>query len=85
MKTHFLLLAGISLAVAGCATNDPHLGYHMALVKQQQTYNPNASHENLAVVPEGNGERMEDVYNIYTGKKAETLQGTTSRVITGFD
>lgn len=83
MKVYCLLLAGAAVLSAGCV-NDPRLGHHMASVKQQQVYNPNATQENLGVIPDGNGERMEDVYSIYTGKKVEVLQGSNSQVIKGF-
>ncbi|EPP21896.1 hypothetical protein L910_1089 [Vibrio fluvialis PG41] len=39
----------------------------------------------MEVIPPGNGERMEDVYNVYTGKKGEELKGSsTSQIIKGF-
>ncbi|WP_417212505.1 hypothetical protein [Acinetobacter venetianus] len=84
MKTISIFLVGIALLSVGCS-NEPRLGYHMAKVKQQQVYNPNATQENVSVIPDGNGERMEDVYSIYTGKKGEDLKGNaSSQVLTGF-
>ncbi|WP_165310383.1 hypothetical protein [Vibrio ziniensis] len=82
MKYVFLMLVTLS-TVVGCANPEP-LGYHQNLVKQQQIYNPNATLENLEVIPEGNGEKMEGVYSTYTGKKGESLQSANSQVLTGF-
>ncbi|MGR5131301.1 hypothetical protein [Vibrio alfacsensis] len=77
-------ILGLALMLTGCA-NEPALGHHVAQVKSLQTYNPNATQENQDFIPDGNGERMEDAYNIYTGKKNETLQGTgQSQVLNGF-
>lgn len=85
MKSNLIIGAlGISLMLVGCA-NEPSLGYHVAKLKSVQTYNPNATLENQEVIPEGTGERMEDVYKVYTGKKGEDLQGTgQSQVMIGF-
>lgn len=79
------VLMSLLLLLAGCA-NDAKLGFYVAQVTQLQTYNPNASKENLEVIPDGSGERMEGVYNTYTGKKGEELKGTsTSQVLKGFN
>lgn len=77
-------IVGLAWGLSGCA-NDPALGQHVSELKRLQTYNPEASQENKDIIPDGNGERMEDVYNIYTGKKSEALQGTgQSQVLNGF-
>ncbi|MEX3073892.1 hypothetical protein AB3Y13_19210 [Vibrio alginolyticus] len=65
----------ISLGLMGCA-NEPRMGYHVALLKAEQTYNPNATQQNRGVVPDGTGERMEGVYNVYTGKSNDSIQST---------
>lgn len=84
MKYVVLSLLLPLMLLSGCA-NEPRLGAHVAQVKQLQTYNPNATKENLAVLPDGTGERMEGVYNTYTGKKGEELKGgSTSQILEGF-
>ncbi|MFG0888430.1 hypothetical protein [Vibrio sp. CJQ_6] len=84
MKYVVLSLLLPLMLLSGCA-NDPRLGTHVAQVKQLQTYNPNATKENLEVLPDGTGERMEGVYNTYTGKKGEELKGgSTSQILEGF-
>lgn len=90
MRLMTLLIGMLGLVFVGGCTSQPHagvhkLGSHVAQVRKAQTYNPNATQENMGVIPDGNGERMEDVYSIYTGKKGEELKGSsTSQVITGF-
>ncbi len=85
MKTYFMLSAVSTLLLVGGCANEPRLGYHMAKVKSEQVYNPNATQENMHVIPDGNGERMEDAYSIYTGKKGEELKGSsTSQVLKRF-
>ncbi|MCK6262459.1 hypothetical protein KP803_04150 [Vibrio sp. ZSDE26] len=75
-----LLCIGI---LVGCA-NDAKLGHHMASVRAEQVYNPNATKENVSVIPLGSGEKMEGAYQIYTGKQSESLKGTESQVLQGF-
>ncbi len=65
---YFLLVATSVVLLAGCA-NQHRLGTYVAQVKLEQTYNPNATNENLEVIPTGNGEKMEGVYSTYSGKK----------------
>ncbi|MBA5762307.1 hypothetical protein H2O73_08140 [Vibrio sp. 404] len=48
----------ISLSLVGCA-NDPELGITVSQLRAEQTYNPNASQENLGYVPEGHGPRSQ--------------------------
>jgi hypothetical protein len=72
------------LGLTGCATqNAERLGRHMNLVKTEQIYNPNATTENLALIPAGNGERLERSYNSYTGKEGteKALKGSVSQVL----
>ena len=66
-----------------CANYEP-LGEHVAKLKVEQTYNQNASYENLGVVPTGSGERMEGAYQAYTGKNSDDLEGTDSQFLEGF-
>ncbi|EKO3438178.1 hypothetical protein [Vibrio fluvialis] len=85
MRAVSFMIIAMSVLLAGCA-NEHALGYHVAQVRDMQTYNPNATLENMDVIPEGNGERMEDVYKAYTGKKGEDLKGSsTSQVLKGFN
>ncbi|RTZ15229.1 hypothetical protein EJ063_12260 [Vibrio aquaticus] len=68
----------------GCVNNAPQLGGHVAKLKTEQVYNPNASIDNLGFVPSGSGERMEGAYQTYTGKKDSDLKGTDSQVLDSF-
>ncbi|WP_117235276.1 hypothetical protein [Vibrio maerlii] len=72
------------VVIIGCVTNEPPLGEHVARLKSEQVYNPNASQENLGVVPTGTGERMEGAYQAYTGKGDNDLSGSDSQFIGGF-
>lgn len=74
----------VSLLMLGCAKNAKRLGNHVAMVKTEQTYNQNATQENLGVIPSGSGERMEGAYQVYTGKQSSDLEGTDSQVLEGF-
>jgi hypothetical protein len=79
-----VIVACCSTLLFGCANNQ-RLGSHVAKVKTQQTYNQNASQENLGVIPSGSGERMEGAYQVYTGKQSSDLEGTDSQVLQGFN
>ncbi|EHT4940385.1 hypothetical protein KX909_001149 [Vibrio vulnificus] len=81
-KIAFIILVNITM-IGGCA-NDVPLGQHVAKLKAEQTYNPDASLENLALIPDGNGEKMDSAYQLYLGKKTESLSSNTSQVIKGF-
>ncbi len=86
MKTKMKIgVLGITtLMLLGCA-NEPRLGYHVVKLKSEQTYNPNATQQNRGVIPDGTGERMEGVYNVYTGKNKDSLQTTgQSQMLSGF-
>ena len=82
MKYLFITLVSV-VVVTGCS-NQHRLGTYMAQVRQEQVYNPNASLENLEVIPTGNGEKMEGVYSTYTGKKGESIDAARSQILTGF-
>ncbi len=61
MKVNITIgVLGIALVLAGCA-NEPALGYHVAKLKSEQIYNPDATQQNHGVIPDGTGERMEGV------------------------
>ncbi len=82
MKYLLLTVASI-LLLTGCS--NPHrMGGYVAQVRQEQVYNPNASMENLEVIPTGNGEKMEGIYSTYTGKKGESIDSAKSQVLVGF-
>ncbi|NOH97722.1 hypothetical protein F0226_13140 [Vibrio sp. 99-70-13A1] len=79
------VLLGLSTILIGCA-NDAPLGSHVAQLRVAQTYNPNATEDNLGIVPDGNGERTEAGYQAYTGKESSSLQGSSeSQVLQGFN
>lgn len=84
MKLHIIpVLFSLSAILIGCV-NDVPLGSHVANLKAQQTYNPNATEENLGVIPSGSGERMEGTYQVYTGKEVDSLTGSgESQVLQG--
>ncbi|WP_394145213.1 hypothetical protein [Vibrio atypicus] len=70
--------------LTGCVNNADKLGQHMAKVRNAQVYNPNATDENLGLLPVGSGERMEGAYQVYTGKQDTDLKGTDSQFLEGF-
>ncbi|NRF15524.1 hypothetical protein [Vibrio coralliilyticus] len=74
----------LPFTLLGCVNNADRLGEHVAKIASEQTYNPNASRDNLEVIPTGSGERMEGAYQIYTGKQDSELSGTDSQVIESF-
>ncbi len=82
IKIFLVVLTAIGLS--GCSGHRHHLGMHVAELKAEQTYNPQATLENLGYIPSGSGERMEGAYQIYTGKPSQDLSGTDSQFIEGF-
>ncbi|MDN3615007.1 MAG: hypothetical protein ACPG5L_06715 [Vibrio gallaecicus] len=79
------VILGLSTILIGCA-NDAPLGSHVAKLRVAQTYDPNATQDNLGIVPDGNGERTEGAYQAYTGKESSSLQGSSeSQVLEGFN
>ncbi len=80
----FISLLPLSLLLVGCVNNAERLGAHVAKLKTEQVYNPEASRENLGVIPSGSGERMEGAYQVYTGKQDSELKGTESQFLEGF-
>lgn len=86
MKNVIIILSALCFAslLNGCTNKAERLGSHMAKVKTEQTYNQNATQDNLGVIPSGSGERMEGAYQVYTGKQNSDLKGTDSQVLEGF-
>ncbi|MCL9781427.1 hypothetical protein M9194_08305 [Vibrio sp. S4M6] len=78
-----LMVVFSSFFLIGCSSNPAPLGSTVANLAQAQTYNPEAAQENLGYIPEGHGERHENVYQIYTRIEEVSLQGTESRVVEG--
>lgn len=81
IKTMMVFLV---VLLMGCA-NDAPLGQSVAKLKMEQTYNPNATQENLQVLPDGTGERMQAGYDKYVGKGDEELSGSSSQVLKSFN
>lgn len=79
-----ITLFSLPLFLFGCVNNAERLGSHMAKLQTEQTYNPNATIENLAVIPTGSGERMEGTYQTYTGKNESDLAGSDSQILEQF-
>ncbi len=85
MKYASIMLVSLSVLLAGCA-NQHRLGTHVAQLRQQQTYDSSATLANLEVIPSGSGERMEDAYSAYTGKKGASIEdASTSQVLADFN
>ena len=78
------MMAFLIVVLVGCA-NDAPLGQSVATLKMEQTYNPNATQENLQVLPDGTGERMQAGYDKYVGKGDEELSGSSSQVLKSFN
>ncbi|MFA0015427.1 hypothetical protein BCT31_06160 [Vibrio lentus] len=74
------MMVFLVILLAGCA-NDAPLGQSVAKLQTEQTYNPNATQENLQVLPDGTGERMQAGYDKYVGKGDEELSGSSSQVL----
>ncbi|MDH5924902.1 hypothetical protein L8S13_01225 [Vibrio lentus] len=74
------MMVFLVILLAGCA-NDAPLGQSVAKLQAEQTYNPNATQENLQVLPDGTGERMQAGYDKYVGKGDEELSGSSSQVL----
>ncbi|GAB7219392.1 hypothetical protein [Vibrio comitans] len=74
-KSLFLLLSVLGLVAC---SNNPPLGTAVALVKNEQIYNPQATEDNKDVLPEGDGERAQVVikgYNKSTSKNYDVGTG----------
>ncbi|GMQ46382.1 hypothetical protein [Vibrio sp. 10N] len=79
MNRYTLLVGVLGVMLIGCA-NDKPLGYSVAKLKHEQTYDHEATAKNLGVVPDGTGARMQAAYDDYTGQsaydgKAEKVMG----------
>ncbi|WP_353505329.1 hypothetical protein [Vibrio sp. SCSIO 43135] len=77
----FVLFCGAFLTA--CANEAP-LGSHVVQLRSEQIYNLDATRDNVAIVPTGNGERMEGAYHLYTGRKSDGLKGSESQVLESF-
>ncbi|MEZ9945637.1 hypothetical protein AB4587_06395 [Vibrio breoganii] len=64
MNIKMLVVFLATFILYGCSNNPP-LGKSMTLVKNEQTYNPQATIENKDVVPEGSGERAQSAIKGY--------------------
>ena len=82
--TTAIVIVGLSGLLFGCVNNAERLGSHVAKLSVEQTYNPNATQDNLGFIPTGSGERMETSYKVYTGKQDSELTGNESQVLQGF-
>tara|TARA_Y100000588_G_scaffold335144_1_gene375136 strand:+ start:5511 stop:5783 length:273 start_codon:yes stop_codon:yes gene_type:complete len=80
-----VMMVCLSVGLVGCVTSDAPLGHSVAQVKTEQIYNPDATQENLLVVPDGTGERMQIGYDRYVGKGEEALSGNSSQVLQEFN
>ncbi len=78
------MMVFLVILLAGCA-NDAPLGQSVAKLQAEQTYNPNATQDNLQVLPDGTGERMQAGYDKYVGKGDEELSGSSSQVLNSFN
>ncbi|MGF1799353.1 hypothetical protein [Vibrio gigantis] len=79
-----IMMVFLALVLVGCA-NDAPLGQSVAKLQAEQMYNPNATQENLQVLPDGTGERMQAGYDKYVGKGDEELSGSSSQVLKSFN
>ncbi|MEI8633724.1 hypothetical protein P4S72_19815 [Vibrio sp. PP-XX7] len=78
----WICLMLVVLGGAGCAAHQERLGHHVNVVRAAQIYNPDATAENLQVIPAGGGERMEKTYDAYIGAdKAKNKSKPTTLVI----
>ncbi len=84
MRIKVLAILSVSSLLIGCA-NDKPLGYSVATLKHEQTYDHNASINNRDVIPTGTGTKMQKAYDVYTGENAyegENVVGGVDGVMT---
>ncbi|GAM64979.1 hypothetical protein JCM19232_23 [Vibrio ishigakensis] len=62
----------VMLGIAGCS-NSPRMGQSVAYLKTEQVYNPNATQENMGLVPEGSGERAQTAIEGYNKGASENI------------
>ncbi|AIV06543.1 MULTISPECIES: hypothetical protein [Vibrio] len=72
------------LVLSGCSHNEP-LGESVTNLRTLQTYNPSATQENMGLVPEGVGEKMQQSYDQYVGKDTDDLSTRSSKVLEEFN
>jgi len=80
MKLAVYRVAGVivTILLAGCVNNHPPMGSSVALLRAEQTYNPNATVENMNVIPTGSGERMQATLDIYHKETASDKNDSIS-------
>lgn len=71
-----LIAVMVSILLVGCASEPEPLGSSVALIRSEQTFNPNASVENRDVIPTGSGERMQATLDIYHKETASDQNKT---------
>ncbi|NOH47164.1 hypothetical protein F0262_03730 [Vibrio rotiferianus] len=74
----------VALMLVGCSHNEP-LGESVTNLRMLQTYNPSATQENMGLVPEGVGEKMQQSYDQYVGKDTDELSTRSSKVLEEFN
>ncbi|NOH66333.1 hypothetical protein [Vibrio rotiferianus] len=72
------------LMLVGCSHNES-LGESVTNLRTLQTYNPSATQENMGLVPEGVGEKMQQSYDQYVGKDTDDLSTRSSKVLEEFN
>lgn len=68
-----LFTAVTVLIIATACSHNPRMGQSVAYLKAEQVYNPNATEENLALVPDGSGERAQSAIEGYNKGASENL------------
>ncbi len=81
MKIQLLGLSVLITMLTACSSHQYQMGQYVNQLTAEQIYNPGAVLENAGYVPDGQGERMEKPYKVYTGKSDSSLSGTSSRVL----
>ncbi|MCJ2377110.1 hypothetical protein LNL84_09750 [Vibrio sp. ZSDZ34] len=83
MKLQILAMFILGSLMFGCA-NDKPLGYSVATLKHEQTYDHNATTNNKDVVPTGTGTKMQQAYDVYTGENAYSGENVVGGMSTSF-
>ncbi|MEZ9418830.1 hypothetical protein AB4383_02905 [Vibrio breoganii] len=68
-----LIFVFLSVIWITACSNNPRLGIAMNLVKSEQIYNPQATQENMGVLPEGSGERAQSSIKGYNKGASENV------------
>lgn len=80
MNCKIYILFPLSLLLVACSNHSP-LGYSVANMRYEQTYDHQATNNNKDLIPPGTGARMQASYDAYTGQsaydaKAESVMGS---------